>query len=152
MTDRELMQMALDALIDTLYNGYFDPETRQKINGIAQALRDRLAQPEPEPVSHRYFREIYEVWAGSEGIPLPKTCTEGYLLHLIEQMRDIAKEGLKHTAPSKREWVGLTDEEIEDGWQYLMAKYIEEVDSSYWSRCDFEFARVIESKLKEKNT
>ena len=43
-SDRELMQMALDALIDTLYNGYFDPETRQKINGIAQALRDRLAQ------------------------------------------------------------------------------------------------------------
>ena len=56
-----------------------------------------------------------------------------------------------YTAPPKREWVGLTDEEIEDEWQSLMAKYIEEVDSSYWGRCDFEFARAIEAKLKEKN-
>lgn len=57
-----------------------------------------------------------------------------------------------YTAPLKRELVGLTDEEIEDEWQSLMAKYIEEVDSSYWGRCDFEFARAIEAKLKEKNT
>ena len=57
-----------------------------------------------------------------------------------------------YTAPPKRELVGLTDEEIEDEWQSLMAKYIEEVDSSYWGRCDFEFARAIEAKLKEKNT
>jgi hypothetical protein len=61
--------------------------------------------------------------------------------------------GLKplYTAPPKREWAGLTDGEIEDEWQSLMAKYIEEVDSSYWGRCDFEFARAIEAKLKEKN-
>jgi len=53
------------------------------------------------------FREIYEVWAGSEGIPEPVTCTEAYLLRLIEQMRDIAKKGLEE-AP-QHEWIGLTD-------------------------------------------
>ncbi len=40
-------------------------------------------------------RDIYEVWAGSEGIPEPQTAVEAYLLSLVEQMRDIAKEGLK---------------------------------------------------------
>jgi hypothetical protein len=49
------------------------------------------------------------------------------------------------------QWVGLTDEQIEDAWQSIMAAYIEEVDESYWSCCDFEFARAIEAKLKEKN-
>ena len=40
---------------------------------------------------------------------------------------------------AKREWVGLTDEEIKEIW------------GSYFSR-GVEFARAIEAKLKEKNT
>ena len=40
-------------------------------------------------------RNVYEVWAGSEGIPVPETCPEAYLLKLVEQMRDEAKKGLK---------------------------------------------------------
>ena len=39
--------------------------------------------------------EIYEVWAGSDGIPEPQTACEAYLLRLIEQMRDIARDALK---------------------------------------------------------
>jgi len=48
MTDREIMQMALDAMesfesgTNGLYKGEFAEERK--------ALRDRLAQPEPEPV------------------------------------------------------------------------------------------------------
>ena len=52
----------------------------------------------------------------------------------------------------KREWVDLTNEEIENTWQHQMALYIEEVDSEYWGVCDSVFARAIEAKLKEKNT
>jgi hypothetical protein len=44
---------------------------------------------------HQVCRNVYEVWAGSEGIPVPQTCPEAYLLQLIEQMRDAAKEGFK---------------------------------------------------------
>ena len=40
------------------------------------------------------LKEIYEIWAGSEGIPLPKTAPEAYLLGLIEQMRDVARDAL----------------------------------------------------------
>jgi hypothetical protein len=39
-------------------------------------------------------RDAYEVWAGSEGIPVPETCAEAYLLQLLEQMRDEVKKGL----------------------------------------------------------
>ncbi len=46
-------------------------------------------------------RNVYEVWAGSEGIPMPETAAEAYLLHLVEQMRDEAKHGL-HNATSHR--------------------------------------------------
>lgn len=38
-------------------------------------------------------RNVYEVWAGSEGIPMPETAAEAYLLQLVEQMRDEAKGG-----------------------------------------------------------
>ena len=41
----------------------------------------------------------------------------------------------------KREWVGLTDDEI-----------VNEADVFNWDRdCAIDFARAIESKLKEKN-
>ena len=53
------------------------------------AFRDELRR------LHQICRDIYEVWAGSEGIPVPETAAEAYLLQLIEQMRDLAKEGLK---------------------------------------------------------
>ena len=58
-----------------------------------------------------------------------------------------------YTAPPKAaEWVGLTDEEVEDEWRLLEAIYLEEVDpEGYWGRCNFEFAKAIEAKLKEKN-
>lgn len=39
-------------------------------------------------------RNVYEIWAGSEGVPEPKTAVEAYLLQLIEQMRDEARKGL----------------------------------------------------------
>ena len=45
MTDRELMQMALDALHNPWKAG---PDG---VANAIQALRDRLAQPEPEPVT-----------------------------------------------------------------------------------------------------
>lgn len=43
---------------------------------------------------HQCLRNVYEVWAGSEGIPAPTVASEAYLLSLVEQMRDAAKEGL----------------------------------------------------------
>ena len=52
-----------------------------------------------------------------------------------------------YTAPQKREWVGLTDEEIQD-LSYLSQK-IDEGNAAWFDR--WGFARAIEAKLKEKN-
>jgi len=41
------------------------------------------------------LREIYEVYAGSEGIPQPMTAAEGYLLWLVMEAVRIAQESLK---------------------------------------------------------
>ncbi len=45
-----------------------------------------------------------------------------------------------YTAPPQREWQGLTDEEIMDAC------------SAVWASHPIEVARVVEAKLKEKNT
>ena len=45
--------------------------------------------------SRKALREIYEVYAGSEGIPQPMTAAEGYLLSLLMEVVRIAQEALK---------------------------------------------------------
>ena len=60
------------------------------------------APPLPEAARNLY-REIYEVWAGSEGIPMPRTAPEAYLLQLLEQMVDIAKTGMNMTEPAPQQ-------------------------------------------------
>ena len=49
----------------------------------------------------------------------------------------------KLVAEHERKWVGLTDDDIEEMWHLIDWE-------SYWSYG--KFARVIEAKLKEKNT
>ena len=84
MTDRELMQEALDALT---YVG----DAKDIYSGTIDALRARLAQPEQKPVVWRYRGNLHEFdpsdWASGEVTPL-------------------------YTAPQQREWVGLTREEL----------------------------------------
>jgi hypothetical protein len=50
-----------------------------------------------------------------------------------------------YTAPTKREWVGLTDEEIYD----YANKFLYQHGSNYGIK---SFGKAIEDKLKEKNT
>ena len=77
-TDRELMQQALDALEKHI----LEYET-------IEALRARLAQPEPEPVGEVDKDGMAVLWANK-----PMNNAKLY------------------TAPPQREWQWLTDEEI----------------------------------------
>jgi hypothetical protein len=135
MTDRELLQQALDALNN--YVGVVRSELNEhswdtKIvdagkpaRETIEAIKARLAQPEP-----------VTDW------PLaPKT---GYYNIDGKRVWLEAEEPFPETAPQKKEWVGLTDEEI-----------LEEYRQSYGddgNLTDVYFARAIEAKLKEKNT
>jgi len=175
MTDRELMQMALD-LIEPLAGR--TAEVAQKIEDAIKALRNRLAQPEPEPVA------IGEEWKPCVKLPI--------VVHVREQRKgethvstregitpvkeddlimrgvageeypigrelfnstytfdtapvhtiDISQERVDETAKHKHEWVGLTDEEIQE----MRLKTLDSVATNY------ETYKAIEAKLKEKNT
>ena len=125
MTDRELMQDALDALnnFDKGNHGM-----RWQVP-LIKALRAALAQPEPE--AKKYTEAICPVCGyyclgkgGVNCIDKPKLC------------------GID-TAPPQREWVGLTDDEIEDAGKL-------NVEGA--RMLPYSFARAIEAKLKEKNT
>ena len=87
MTDRELMQMALDALehLQTDIEWQYKSPTRAMLRKVEKSLRARLAQPEQEPVAK--YSDII-----SDGGLDPRNKFD--------------------TAPPQREWQGLTDEEI----------------------------------------
>lgn len=126
MTDRELL-----AIFEKYAPQHGNPED---INNAIEALRARLAQPEPEP---------FEYW----------NVVEGWVkIDEVRQHFDTANCGTiyKHegegriplyTAPPKKEWVGLTEREA--------GAIMEELDA-YGTRL-YEFANAIEAKLKEKN-
>ena len=109
MTDRELMKWALYALEGS--NAYDWP--------VVEELKERLEQPEQEPVA----------WANESDLPnfdmKVRTCPD--LNHTVPL----------YTAPPKKEWVGLTDDEIMEPWPFENR---------------ISFARWVESKVLEKNT
>ena len=46
-------------------------------------------------ILRQILRDAYEVYAGSEGIPLPETAAEAYLYELLMTMKDEIRRGLK---------------------------------------------------------
>ena len=77
MTDRELMQMALDALegvpFEYDFHGIPMDEDAKKVEPAIKALRERLSQPEPEPVA------IGEEWKPCVKLPI--------VVHVREQRK-----------------------------------------------------------------
>jgi len=133
MTDKELMQQALDALDLVTDLTTHDDVLYETI----EALRARLAQPdvpescfgETEPVAwmHNFIDDVI-----IKNRPTDITCNAGRWTAL-------------YTAPPQREWQGLTDEE-------MFAALVQADPLTKRLAPGFEyFARAIEAKLKEKN-
>jgi len=116
------------------------------------ALPDRLQaryappqnQPESEPVewkvwtvhNHIFFSIGVQTFQINDVLEHePEVSAEEFSEWLATQLRHALTQ-LSNTAPPKKEWVGLTDKEIDD------------LD---YSGTRVEFARDIEAKLKEKN-
>ena len=91
MTDRELLQDALDALT---YVG----DAKDIYSGTIDALRARLAQPEQKPVAWG-LQQQFEAGIGTTPVAFKRHDEFGFVVPL-------------YTAPPQREWVGLTDEEV----------------------------------------
>jgi hypothetical protein len=127
---REAMQMALEALEDANDVARMEFSDEDYYSEAINALRQAL-ETEQEPVAwmcsdfnlmHRGYSRFSPTRQGEWNIPV-------------------------YTAPPKREWVGLTDEEIQD-LGYLSEKF-DASNSEWFDR--WGFARAIEAKLKEKN-
>ena len=151
MTDRELLQDALDALnnFDKGNHGM-----RWQVP-LIKALRARLAQPEPaqcdggqcgiggyckqcpktQPdVPETAFGEIKPVAWKMKGVPAFATSRPNDT--------DSIKWDALYTAPPQREWVGLTKEELAEIAEFHF----------HGALSAREFYDDIEAKLKEKNT
>jgi hypothetical protein len=132
MTDRELMQQTLEVLVDInkLSVGENAISLPAEIDWAMDALRERLAQPEQEPVAYSYKSRI--------------TGAQGFSHHPMPRFIDADSWDIKPlytTPPASKPWVGLTDEEQ----QKLYDEWIKAGDG--WGT----FYALIEAKLKEKN-
>jgi hypothetical protein len=150
MTKDEALKLALDALEKNHYYmidaGLPNQSMLNKNFEAITACEKALSAPVHEPVawlvyakgSRKYFtltfdlNKVPEIYIGGEALPLYTTPPA---------------QPLYTTPPAaQRQWVGLTDEEIIDVIHPLvMADMPDEAT-------DYEIARAIEAKLKEKNT
>jgi len=92
-----------------------------------KAAADLLEQPEPKPVECHTCKGLGRIYMGC-----------GSWIHC-----DTCNTTGKATTPPKREWVGLTDEEI---------KPLCDENHIIYGAYTIDFIQAIEAKLKEKNT
>ena len=142
MTDKEVMQMALDVL-ESLQAWPETPENFNRVQAI-EALRAALAQPEPAECDGGqcgiggYCKQCPKTQPEQE----PVAWISNSSARMIHWSRDAPAYGEDwkplYTAPPQREWQGLTDEEIE------------QIVNTHWNDPSM-FIEAIEAKLKEKN-
>jgi hypothetical protein len=106
---------------------------------IAKELRTRLAQPEPEPVA---WMEI-ENYLDEENLWDERKVLLEY---------DNGKSVPLYTAPQKKEWVGLTDDDVnyfvDAIYKGFDMKPRNEVEIAYFER----LIKFVGAKLEDKNT
>ena len=130
---QQAAQQALEALEGELWLMLDKPEDEQYrvkyayLLTVITALRTALKQQQAEPVAYYHPRNGF-YWAKPTSIFAPTVV-------------DVPPIPL-YTTAAKREWVGLTPEEILDMFD------VNNVYGSKW----IEFARTVEAALRNKNT
>jgi hypothetical protein len=134
---REAMQLALEALESDPISHAGLVSRKQAITALRQAL-------ETEP---------FEYWNAVEGWVKIDEVREHFEIAGCGTIYKSAGEGRSplYTAPPKREWVGLTADEI---WKCNKARSGSAVEFHICCAHQnvLDFAESIEAKLKEKNT
>ena len=164
MSLRKAAEMALE-FVEWFASDDHSVRPQHKAPEVVEALRQALAHPEQEPVGYVTIETISS-WAKVPSIKWFKKPTDGPLYTAPPALAQLEQKpvawvynGILHefdpsefatsevtslyTAPQKREWVGLTDDELKalcHEWQIIYGGYVR------------PFAETIEAKLKEKNT
>jgi len=134
-TDREIMQRALEAMMDSMrVSGGISDKMFESVNAISQ----RLAQPEQEPVSdEEKLIELLEAARETfKKSPSGSECSQNaaYVHSVLETML------------IKREWQRLTENEMEK----LADTHLKYQLESYEVSGVFDLLRAVSEKLKEK--
>ena len=129
---QEALKLALEALENGMKFVWTDPE-REACFVAIDAIKEALAQPAQEP--YCYVDPVHLAALNTDQ-------SAEVVLH--KNPSGYAARGL-YTAPQQRTWVGLTDEEI-------LVKCESVPDYDIGNHDLIQFARAIETKLKEKNT
>jgi hypothetical protein len=118
------------------------------VNAAAAALKAALAEPDLSIEANRVAYDVAMHYANKTKEKLSEqepVSTNDHLCAMLRQVHDV----LACTAlPMKRQWVGLTDEEI---------KEVLDLNVAPWSLSGvalqhvMDDARALEAKLKEKN-
>jgi len=127
--EREALKLALEAL-EELNDTEQTYAAIDRGDAAITAIKEALAQPEQDALTKglsliEVTDTTVKVWPISEETAL-KICLG----------REI------YTSPPKREWVGLTDDEINTAWKKWIGT----------ERANKSYTLAIEAKLKEKNT
>jgi len=159
MDKDEALKLALEALEGNTTNPVIDPDQAAIEDQAITAIKQALAAPvQPVPWS----QALESVWAEPDDTPPAaqpavqepvawrwKLGDSGWQLEDTEPSAVQPKaviEPLYTTPPAaQRQWVGLTDEEIIDVIHPLVMADMPD------QATDYEIARAIEAKLKEKN-
>ena len=159
MTKDEALKLALEALEEAWYHvGTFQP-TEKAIDLYDEAriaIKKALAEQEQEPVAVKHMMRWVDnlKWQSENGqhMNIPSglssgTCwelaieLENFIKHTNFPQIAISPEIVGYVAP-QRTWVGLTDEEIEQGCKESWVTEQAWQSAEWWA----------EAKLKEKNT
>ena len=144
MTDREIMQQALEYIKETYNFCVVMQQPKEREEQLVKAFEAALAQPEQKPVALKmvYGEVCYQSKHDDQSFGMWCPITE----------REFPNGTPFYTAPPKREWVELTDEEIR-----LMAHNDDKGDwndlrfRSCWHNGYVDGVNAANAKLKEKN-
>jgi hypothetical protein len=139
---RTAAQQALEALEEaTNYTGCeaWSPSMTDECLAAATALKAALEQPEQEPVAWlKEWNSVGNARTGMRRVDLTPE-SETWLANMFPTITPL------YTHPPRREWRGLTEEEIN-------AVFPSHLRGDYKDLIPYSFARAIEAALKEKNT
>jgi predicted Fe-S protein YdhL (DUF1289 family) len=166
-TLREAAQQALEAL-EKVKHGQWEEDSREG-RALITALRAALEQPEQEPAAISWVLDGdkdcgYNNWLGITPFGRILITWKGWKEHLdacVDEFPGVFQaygepdyvkaaceaeyiRRLGRTHPPRREWRGLTDEEMEDVWMRAP-------QSPSMRECLQKYARAIEAALKERN-